>query len=61
MMKLSCKDMDSASTCNFEATGSTATEVAGKMLTHAKAEHPESVMGKSDEEMMSMMESKVHE
>jgi predicted small metal-binding protein len=61
MMKLACKDMDASTTCNFEATGMTASEVAGKMMAHAKAEHPENLAGMSDAEIMSMMESKVHE
>jgi predicted small metal-binding protein len=61
MMKLSCKDIDSASTCNFEATGDSASEVAGKMMAHAKADHADKVSGMTDADMMAMMESKVHE
>jgi predicted small metal-binding protein len=60
MMKLSCKDLDATSTCNYEATGETATEVAGKMLEHAKTDHPEKLAGMSDADSMSMMEAKVH-
>ena len=30
MMKLSCKDLDSSSSCDFEATGDSAEEVARK-------------------------------
>lgn len=59
-MKLSCKDMDPTSTCDFEATGSTAEEVAGKMMAHAKTAHADHVKGMSDADIMSMMKSKVH-
>jgi len=60
MMKLTCKDMDAASTCDFEATGETKEEVAGKMLAHAKVAHADHVAGKSDADLMSAMEAKVH-
>ncbi len=61
-MKLSCKDLDATSTCGFEATGATAPEVAGRMMAHVKADHPEVVtkMGLDDGAMMKMLESKVH-
>lgn len=60
MMKLACKDLDSSSSCNFEATGYTTEEVAKKMMAHAKVAHPESVKGMSDDNVISMMELKVH-
>jgi predicted small metal-binding protein len=60
MMKLSCKDVDSASTCSFEATGNSEGEVAGKMMTHVKSDHPDEVGGMTDNDMMNMLKSKVH-
>jgi predicted small metal-binding protein len=60
MMKLTCKDMDPTTTCAFEATGETATEVAGKMMAHAKTAHADHVAGMSDADMMTAMEAKVH-
>lgn len=60
MMKLSCKDISPSSTCEFVAMGTSASEVAAKMMAHAKAEHPADVAGMSDADMMAMMESKVH-
>lgn len=60
-MKLTCKDIDPTSTCNFVAEGASASEVAKKMMDHAKTDHSDTVAGKSDEDLMSMMESKVHE
>ena len=61
MMKLSCKDIDPTSMCDFEATGNTAKEVAGKMMAHVKSDHAEHVKGMSDAEIMKMLEEKVHE
>jgi predicted small metal-binding protein len=62
MMKLSCKDLKADSTCDFEATGETAAEVAGKMMAHVKADHAEAAKGMNmdDTQMMAMLESKVH-
>lgn len=59
-MKLACKDINPATTCNFEVTGGTVPEVAAKMLAHAKADHSADIEGKSDTELLSMMGSKVH-
>ena len=61
MMKLTCKDIDPASTCNFEAKGASASEVAGKMMAHVKADHPDKMAGMAEGDMMTMLESKVHE
>jgi len=61
MMKLTCRDIDSSSTCDFESTGSTATEVASIMMAHAKADHSLGVKGMTDTQIMNMMEAKVHE
>ena len=60
MMKLSCKDLDSSSSCDFEATGDSAEEVARKMMEHAKITHPDSVKGMSDDNIIIMMKLKVH-
>ena len=62
-MKLACKDIDPNSDCHFESHGNTKTETAGKMLDHAKVEHADKVAGMnmSDDEVMAMFESKVHE
>jgi len=59
-MKLACKDLDSSSSCNFEAIGDSVEEVAKKMMAHAKVTHPESVKGMSDDNIINMMELKVH-
>ncbi|MBI3888884.1 DUF1059 domain-containing protein [Candidatus Nomurabacteria bacterium] len=61
MMKLACKDLNPASTCDFVATGSSQSKVVGKMMAHAKVNHPEDLIGMSDDEIESMMDSKVHE
>jgi predicted small metal-binding protein len=60
MMKLACKDIDPSSTCDFVAEGNTASEVAEKMLSHAKTNHPDSIEGMADIDAMRMMEAKVH-
>lgn len=60
MMKLTCKDMDPNSTCDFEATGNSASEVASNMMTHAKEAHPENMTSMSEVDMMNAMEAKVH-
>lgn len=60
MMKLSCKDIDATSACDFETTGETKEEVAGQMMAHAKADHADKVSGMSDADMMGMMASKAH-
>jgi len=60
-MKLSCKDINPSTTCTFEATGDTASEVADKMMTHAKVDHPEDMKDMSEDDKKSMMEAKVHE
>lgn len=61
MMKLACKDVDASSTCPFEATGASASEVAGKMMAHVKADHADKMAGMVEADMMAMLESKVHE
>jgi len=60
MMKLACKDINPTTTCDFVAEGETPAETAAKMLAHAKVAHAEDIAGKSDEEVLTMMESKVH-
>ncbi len=62
-MKLACKDLDPNTTCDFEATGDYAEEVAIRMMNHMKNEHMDKVkeMQMSNSEIMSMLESKVHE
>lgn len=61
MMKLACKDINPSTTCAFVSTGDTKTEVAEKMMAHAKVVHSDDLKNMSDEEIMGMMESKVHE
>jgi predicted small metal-binding protein len=61
MMKLSCKDVDPSTSCNFEATGDSVGEVAGKMMSHVKSDHADKMKGMSESDMMNMMKSKVHE
>ena len=60
MMKLSCKELDPSTDCSFVAEGTTAHEVAMRMLDHVKTNHPEAVKG-TDASMMSDFESKAHE
>lgn len=63
-MKLSCKDLDPTSTCDFVAGGATAHDVAQMMMTHAKAEHPADLakLGtKTGAETLKALEAKVHE
>ncbi len=62
MKKLACKDIDPSSTCSYEATGKSPQEVARRMMAHLKSEHPDAVekMGMSDDELMVMLEEKVH-
>ena len=60
MMKLSCKDVNPSTACDFEATGNSAPEVAGKMMAHVKTDHPEAMEGKTGGDMMQMLQSKVH-
>ncbi len=61
MMKLACKDIDAESD-DFEATGNSTKEVAQKMMKHLREMHPEKLkeMDMSDEEVMKMLQSKVH-
>ncbi len=59
-MKLACKELNPAINCSFEARGNTAAEVAKKMMTHVKLQHPDEVKGKTDDEMMAMFEAKAH-
>ncbi len=61
-MKLSCKDLDPEIDCGFEAMGNSTKEVGRKMLKHLRESHPEKLesMGKSDADILKMLESKVH-
>ncbi len=61
MMKLTCKDINPDTRCEFEASGASASEVASMMMDHAKTNHYEDVSGMTDEEIIKMMEAKVHE
>ena len=61
MMKLSCKDVNPATTCEFQAEGETAADVAAKMLAHAKEHHAEDIKDKPDADVLKMFESKAHE
>jgi predicted small metal-binding protein len=60
-MKLACKDINPDTTCDFEVTGNTPTEVAKKMMKHVKSDHAEDVKGMTDAEIMKMLEEKVHD
>lgn len=60
MMKLSCRDISPDSSCDFEVSGNSKTDVARKMLEHAVAEHTDDVKGMTDAEMMEMFENKAH-
>jgi predicted small metal-binding protein len=61
MMKLKCKDINPTTTCDYEATGDSAREVAEKMVEHAKIHHTADVENMTDEEMLKSFEAKVHE
>lgn len=60
-MKLACKDLNPSTTCAFESTGDTKEEVASRMMVHAKVVHADDLKNMSDEDIIKMMESKVHE
>lgn len=62
-MKLACKDIDPKIDCDFEATGNSEQEIAQKMMSHMKKEHPDKIkdMRMSDDKLMSWLQSKVHE
>jgi len=60
MMKLTCKDVNPTTTCEFQAEGETASAVAAKMLAHAKEHHADDIDGKSDADLLKMFESKAH-
>lgn len=62
-MKLLCTDIDPGLECHFEANGEYDQEVAMRMMNHLKNVHPEIIkeMKMSNEEIMTMLELKVHE
>ena len=60
MMKLSCKDIDSNSNCDFTATGDTATEVVDEMMDHIQIDHADKMKSMDSLDIMNMMKSKVH-
>lgn len=60
MVKLSCKDVSPDSSCDFEVSGNSNTDVAKKMLDHAVLEHSDDVKDMTDAEMMEMFENKAH-
>lgn len=59
-MKLACKDINPTTTCDFSVEGETASDVAAKMLVHAKESHAEDIAGKPDADVLKMFESKAH-
>ena len=64
-MKLTCKDLDPVTTCDFEVVGDSASVIAIKMMEHAKEHHDLGISGMkekgmTDEQILSFMESKVH-
>ncbi len=64
-MKLTCKDLDPTTTCDFEIVGDSASVIAIKMMEHASIEHNDAIAnmkekGMTDEQILSFMESKVH-
>jgi len=61
MKKVSCKDINPDSTCDFEATGDSAKEVTGKMLDHVKKEHGDDVAGMSNTDIRTMIDAKIHD
>ena len=61
MMKLACKDINPSTSCTFEVTGEEKKEIAEKMMAHAKVVHADDLKNMSDENILSMMESKVRE
>ena len=61
MRKVTCKDINPSSSCDFEATGQTAKEVVGKMMAHIKSEHMGDVAGMGDGQIRTMIEDRVHE
>ena len=60
-MKLTCKEIDPTTDCHFESHADTASEVASKMLAHAKMEHQDSIKGKTDAELLKNFEAMAHE
>lgn len=60
-MKLACKDINPTTDCTFEVEGDTKSEIASQMKDHAKIVHADDLKDMSDEDIMEMMESKVHE
>ena len=58
-MKLACKDINTSTTCTFETEGATATEVATKMLAHARVDHAADIAGMPDDEVIKVFETKV--
>ncbi len=61
-MKLTCKELDPSTDCQFEATGNTREEVAEKMMKHMRSAHADKMkaMNMSDDEMMEMFKMKAH-
>ncbi len=60
-MKLACKDLNPATTCDFEVEGAAATDAAHYMLIHAREVHAGDIEDMTDEDALKMMESKVRE
>lgn len=61
MKKLCCKDINPNTACDYEATGDTVTEVAEKMIPHARTAHADDVKDMTDEQMREMFEAKAHD
>jgi len=60
MMQLKCADLGMEG-CDFVATGATTEEVVATVKAHGMEAHADKMSGMSDEEMTTMMTSKVTE
>lgn len=65
MKTLSCKDLSPATPCAFVAQDETVDGAVKKMVAHATTDHPDDIKAMSEkmsqDEMMQMMASKVHD
>lgn len=52
MKTLTCKDLDSTSTCEFKATGADDMEVMANMKAHVATDHADKVEMVTDDMMM---------
>ena len=58
-MKLACKDLNPATTCDFEVEGASANDAAVQMLAHARVEHAADIDGMADGDVIAAFEAKV--